>query len=311
MKFISSSTVALAILLAGRVHAATYQLNDTFQGDSFFSGFSFLTQNDPMHGRVNYVTEEEARSRGLAVVEGSSFILRADDTTMLSPGGKGRDSFRIMSNNRYDTHVIVFDVQHMPQGCGTGTTILELGDNWPYGGEVDVLEGVNDQEPNVSSLHTSPGCTMPEVRMETGDPAGLDCNAFADSVTNTGSKPNTGCDELGTFFFLPSRTPTFIKIWFWPRDAYNVPSDVENSNSGWIDTDAWGTPTAYFPDTECDIYDKFSPSTIIIDLTFCGKRAGNDYSISGCPGTCEDFVNNKPAAFSEAYFEFNSLRVYQ
>jgi hypothetical protein len=48
-------------------------------------------------GRSNYVTEG---SLGLAAVKGNSFILRADDTTKLSPGGKGRDSFRIGSMAR-------------------------------------------------------------------------------------------------------------------------------------------------------------------------------------------------------------------
>lgn len=52
MKLISSSTVALAVLLAGRVHAVPYKLNDTYEGISFFSGFSFLTQDDPLNGRV-------------------------------------------------------------------------------------------------------------------------------------------------------------------------------------------------------------------------------------------------------------------
>jgi hypothetical protein len=52
MKFISASTVALGILLAGSAHAATYKAIDTFQGDSFFSGFSFFSQADPTHGRV-------------------------------------------------------------------------------------------------------------------------------------------------------------------------------------------------------------------------------------------------------------------
>lgn len=54
-----------------------------------------------------YVSQEEVRRRGLATVEDGSFILRADDTTTLTPGGNGRDSFRIMSNNGYDTHVSV------------------------------------------------------------------------------------------------------------------------------------------------------------------------------------------------------------
>jgi hypothetical protein len=105
------------------------------------------------------------------------------------------------------------------------------------------------------------------------------------------------------------RTPTFIKIWFWPRNAGDVPSDVRGSNSGSINTDAWGTPTANFPNTECDIDSNFSPSNIIINLTFCksftrsyrlalnlvfficwysgGDWAGRVYGSSGCPGTCE------------------------
>jgi len=64
------------------------------------------------------------------------------------------------------------------------------------------------------------------------------------------------------------RTPTFLKIWFFPRNANNVPPDVRSGSSS-IDTDAWGTPTAFFPDTHCDISSKFTDSNIIIDLTFC------------------------------------------
>ena len=52
MKFVSASTVALGILLAVSVNAATYKVTDIFQGASFFSGFSFFSQADPTHGRV-------------------------------------------------------------------------------------------------------------------------------------------------------------------------------------------------------------------------------------------------------------------
>jgi len=48
---------------------------------------------------------EEAHSRGLAAVNDTNFILRADDTTN-SPAGLyayGRDSFRVLSKNRYGT----------------------------------------------------------------------------------------------------------------------------------------------------------------------------------------------------------------
>jgi len=154
--------------------------------------------------------------------------------------------------------------------------------------------------------------------------------------------------------YAMERTSTFIKIWFWPRHVSDVPSDVRNSNSDSINTDAWGTPTGYFPSTQCDINSKFTPSNIIVNLTFCesllilirhiatesqwysgGDWAGAVYGSSGCPGTCEgmlrrwlcgwikwqtsvadsekntDYVNNNPGAFSNAYFEFNSVRVYQ
>jgi hypothetical protein len=53
MKFVSASTIALSIFLAaGSARAATYNVFDSFQGASFFSGFSFFSQADPTHGRV-------------------------------------------------------------------------------------------------------------------------------------------------------------------------------------------------------------------------------------------------------------------
>jgi hypothetical protein len=68
--------------------------------------------------------------------------------------------------------------------------------------------------------------------------------------------------------YAMERTTKFIKVWFWSRNAPDVPSDVL-SGSGSINTDAWGTPTAYFPNTQCDIDSHFTPSNIIINLTFC------------------------------------------
>jgi hypothetical protein len=52
MKFTSTSTVALSILLAGSVRAATYNVADTYERESFFSGFDFYSAPDPTHGRV-------------------------------------------------------------------------------------------------------------------------------------------------------------------------------------------------------------------------------------------------------------------
>ena len=91
--------------------------------------------------------------------------------------------------------------------------------------------------------------------------------------------PQDDSESLTPFFSHPvyryamERTSTFIKIWFWQRDVSNVPSDIQDSSSDSIDTAAWGTPTAYFPNTQCDIEDKFAPANIIINLTFCESHS--------------------------------------
>jgi hypothetical protein len=99
------------------------------------------------------------------------------------------------------------------------------------------------------------------------------------------------------------RTPEFIKVWFWPRHADDVPADVRGSISGWINTDTWGTPTAYFPDTHCDIYRKFAPSNIIIVLTFCESLYYLSTSVYVVTEVCGIQVENGQArntAFQDA-----------
>jgi hypothetical protein len=67
----------------------------------------------------------------------------------------------------------------------------------------------------------------------------------------------------------------------------------------------------------------------LISILKGGDWAGNVYSASGCPSTCVgmfsqffsfptiadvwdiDFVNNNPASFQNAYFDFASIRMYK
>jgi hypothetical protein len=65
----------------------------------------------------------------------------------------------------------------------------------------------------------------------------------------------------------------------------------------------------------------FGNMSIIINTDFCGDWAGEVYAdypncpqnqaISGSRDRCVDFVGNNPQAFTEAYWDFNSIRVYQ
>ena len=137
-----------------------------------------------------------------------------------------------------------FDVRHMPQGCGTWPAIWEAGlDNWPDEGEVDILEGVNDVSPNRFTLHTTPGCTMPASRDQTGRTLLTDCNAFVNDNAGCGVADSRGNSYGPSFnqnnggWFAMERTDSFIKVWFWPRNG-SPPSEVRNGNTQ-INTDNW------------------------------------------------------------------------
>ena len=60
------------------------------------------------HLRRNYVDQATALAQNLTYASGDTLILRADDTTVLSASGPGRNSVRLMSNNVYSTHVTVY-----------------------------------------------------------------------------------------------------------------------------------------------------------------------------------------------------------
>ncbi|KIJ27421.1 glycoside hydrolase family 16 protein [Sphaerobolus stellatus SS14] len=106
------------------------------------------------------------------------------------------------------------------------------------------------------------------------------------------------------------RTTTHISVWFWPRNDGSVPSQVKNAASS-IDTSTWGTPFANFPNTKCNLASEFGPNNIVINLTFCGDWAGAVFSSQGCGSDCATFVNNNPAAFQKAYWNFAALNVYE
>ncbi|PBK67425.1 2 beta-glucanase [Armillaria solidipes] len=312
----SSFLLALFASFISPAASVSYSQTDSFVGSQFNDGFSYEAIADPTNGRVNYVNAATAASQNLTYASDGTFILRADFTTVLDATGPGRNSVRLQSNKQYGSNtVMVFNIRHMPQGCGTWPAVWTFADPWPILGEIDILEGVNNQAYNQATLHTSAGCTMPASRDETGVVLTTDCN--------TAVNGNSGCgvqiqDPLsygapfnnnGGGWYAVERTDTFIKIWFWARNNNSIPPDIQVENAN-INTDAWGTPFAYFPNTSCSISDMFGAHNIIINLTFCGDWAGSVYSTSDCPSSCVDYVDNDPAAFIDAYFDFAWVKVY-
>ncbi|KAH8118462.1 hypothetical protein DFH11DRAFT_1502630 [Phellopilus nigrolimitatus] len=301
-----------------------FTLQANIVGKDFFTHFHWETLDDPTHGRVNYVDQGVALSRNLTSATGSSFIMRADYTTVVPKNARGRDSNRISSYSTYSDSVLVLDVKHVPWGCATWPAFWTVTKStWPRGGEIDVIEGINNNGANRATLHTSPGCQMQSHRGQSGrdsskhvlthiyrSTVSTDCNAFANnnqgcgtSFRKTGSY-GSALNAMGGGWFVMKRMQTEgVYIWFWGRNDPSVPSEIKQNVLG-IDLSvspdkSWGTPDAHFPSTtSCDFATHFDAHQIVFDLTFCGDWAGSSFPTSGCSqSSCEDYVNDNPHAF--------------
>ncbi|KAF8757738.1 WD domain, G-beta repeat [Rhizoctonia solani] len=176
--------------LARRAGAKTYKIADNYFGDNFFDGWDFFSESDPTNGNVNYLTKSDAFSKKLAYVQDNgTVIMKVDDTTWVSSGGN-RNSVRIASSKSYTQGLFVLDVETMPHGCGVWPAWWTVGPSWPNGGEIDILEGVHNQESNQMTLHTSSGCTLDTglLKLKTSTILSKNCDAAVNS--------NAGCAFL-------------------------------------------------------------------------------------------------------------------
>ena len=82
-----------------------------------------------------------------------------------------------------------------------------------------------------------------------------------------------GLNSVGGGFYALARSKEYgIKVWFWQRGAFEIPSDVL-SNGDTVNPDWWGPPTAFFPTGDNCSYEKhFDAHQIVFDLTFCVRR---------------------------------------
>ncbi|KAF8830521.1 hypothetical protein HHX47_DHR2000957 [Lentinula edodes] len=302
-------SLTFALVFVSGVWAATYTVSDTYTGQDFLNSFTVQNIPDPTNGRVNYVDAATAKNDNLTFASATNFIARADFTTILDPNGPGRNSVRLLSNKQY--------------GLGRTSTICQK-DAVPglLSGLLEIKETIG-QLPSVSSLkgdslYNSPseqrgsimlalikGRFIP-VQIVQCPPLEQKQERLSNLIVTLHFGPTFNSNGGG--WYAMELTDDFVKIWFWARGT-SVPSDVSGGSST-IDTDNWGTPVAYFPNTSCSISSHFGPQNIIINLTFCGDWAGAVYSSSGCPSTCVDYVNNNPAEFENAYFDFLSLKAY-
>lgn len=119
---------ALAVAALVRPSIAGYALEDDYSTQDFFSMFEFFTASDPTDGFVKFVDQGTAQSAGMISSSGGSIKMGVDHTN-IAPSG--RNSVRLTSNKVYNKGLIVLDLAHMPEGCGTWPAFWTTGPNWP------------------------------------------------------------------------------------------------------------------------------------------------------------------------------------
>lgn len=167
--FTSAISVALFASLVSPAVGVSYSQSDSYVGSEFNSGFSYQAISDPTNGRVNYVDAAAATNQNLTYTSDDTFILRADYMNVLDPVGAGRDSVRIQSNKQYGSNtVMVFNMRHMPQGCGTWPAVWTVAVPWPTMGEIDIVEGSTTRRitRRLYTLLKAAQCRIRETKLE-------------------------------------------------------------------------------------------------------------------------------------------------
>ncbi|KAL1306013.1 hypothetical protein AAFC00_004143 [Neodothiora populina] len=335
-----SLTALVAVSCLALTAHARYILSDSFQGASFFDTFDFFTASDPTDGFVQYVDSKTAIKNELIGLVGGS---QTDSSVYLGVDFKsvtttGRQSVRIQSQQAWTHGLLVADIQASPSGCGSWPALWMLSHNpvWPgENGEIDILEGVNNQVTNAFTLHTSAGCavrndsstfsgTMSTVDCDVNDPVqpkNAGCSITApvnDTIKMNGqvrahstAGPKFNTQGGGVYAMLWEADA--LTFWFYPRGT--VPADLAAGSSP--DPSSWSQkPVAKFQGCEFDAH--LSNLSIVINQSFCGKQNWPDqvYNTGGCAAQtgvsdCTSFVGQRPGAFANAYWLINSIKMYQ
>ena len=277
--------------------ALNYSICREWSGHDFYDQFFWFNYDDPTHGLVDYVDQHTSRETNLSYVDPSTgrFVMKVDmgDPVPLHGNWSNmvRRSNRIHSKEWFEDGFYIIKATRMPTGCGVWPAFwTSTGDQWPEGGEIDIIEGVNGKGPNLSSLHTAKNCSI-DARFNSSQLGNLertDCafqpgcaSKYNDRLSFGHAFNNNG----GGYFALMRDTRvngSGIGVYFWPNNVkpVDIPDQVAappHKAPGTLDSDKmqnWGKPQAFFgyndgSNTQCDLAKHFGKHQIIFDTTLC------------------------------------------
>lgn len=141
-------------------------------------------------------------SQGLVNINADGHaILRVETTAQVSGN---RQSVRLQQPTSFNGGLVILDAVHMPTGCGIWPAFWTNGPQWPFTGEIDIIEGmycvnlhdlnvtllsikgINDATNNQATLHTGPGCTLPNSVLSSMSGSILSTNCDVSQGVNEG-----------------------------------------------------------------------------------------------------------------------------
>lgn len=317
-----------------------YELIADYSGADFFNHFTAFSGPDPTEGFVKYQTMQAAAQQKLV-----GFIHNNDSQTSSAKIGldfttktpDGRPSVRLTSNQTFNAgSMAVISLNRIPVQYGLWPAIWMLGSEgtWPESGESDILEYVHKTDYNGMTLHTAEGCSVSnsstafqgrllETNCNAGDAStGCSIAAYnqdklsvrsANKTSNTLATAGTAFNTQGGGVYVHDWQPTGITVWLFPHSS--LPADLI---AGHPNPATWTQkPLAKFSGSGCDFSKSFRNMNLVIDITTCGSWAGKDdvWESSGAAKetgytTCNEYVQNHPEAFKDAYFDIQSIKFY-
>lgn len=309
--------------------AYTYKLESSLTGNALLNFFNFQTGKADNGGVAYYLSLAKAKAAKLVSVNSKTGAVTLRVAT--TPKTSQRGSVRLFSKVSFSGGgLFIFDVPHIPTGCGGWPAIWATGSNWPTDGELDIIEGVNHMSMNSMSSHTNAGCIQKESGftgkfMMSGSEQN-NCNTYATNCQGCGVRSQSTTsfgapfNAAGGGTYALEWSSAGAKTFHWLRG--HVPKDITSGHPS--PSSAWGVPENFVAASDCSPFEHFKDLMLVINTNLCGTWAAGvwdqDLSYAGGKGscaaktgfsTCEAFVANSGSQLSELYWTINSIKIYK